>query len=159
MEAMHLAKPVIATSWSGNMSFMDHSNACLVGYKLVPVQASMWVYSERVLGKSAVWAEPNVGEAADWMRVLVEQPDVRTAIGRKAAEDMRCYQQEAQRARFVDELRAILKSEVLLGIGSRRRQVKRMRLKQCVQEEERRRRSWLRRVRPLVRRMVVWKGY
>jgi hypothetical protein len=33
---MALGKPVIATGWSGNMSFMNHTNACLVGYDLVP---------------------------------------------------------------------------------------------------------------------------
>ncbi len=159
MEAMSLGKPVIATGWSGNMSFMDHSNACLAAYSLVPVRGSTWVYSERVLGKSAVWAEPDVDDAADWMRVLVERPDVRAAIGRKAADDMRRYQQEAQRGVFIDELRAILDSELLFGIGRKRRKVRRMRLEQCVLEEGRPRRSWRSRVRSLLRKVVVWRGH
>jgi len=155
MEAMSLGKPVIATAWSGNMSFMDRSNACLVAYDLVPVRGSTWVYSERVLGERAVWAEPNVDDAAVWMRMLVERPDVRAAIGRKAAEDMRRYQEEAQRGRFIDELRAILDSEVLWGIGGKRRKARRMRLEQCVLEEGRLRRSWRHRVRSLVRKVVA----
>jgi glycosyltransferase involved in cell wall biosynthesis len=158
MEAMSLGKPVIATSWSGNMSYMDHSNACLVSCTLVPVRASTWVYSERVLGKSAVWAEPDIDDAADWMRALVERPNVRAAIGRKAAEDMRRYQQEAQRGAFIDGLRAILENEVLLGVGGKQRQAKRVRLEQCMLEEERRGRSWVRSLRSLVRRVRVWEG-
>src|SRR5438552_11448509 len=37
MEAMALGKPVIATGWSGNMTFMNHANSCLIGYRLIPV--------------------------------------------------------------------------------------------------------------------------
>lgn len=159
MEAMSLGKPVIATGWSGNMSFMDHSNACLAAYSLVPVRGSTWVYSEHMVGKSAVWAEPDVDDAADWMRVLVERPDVRVAIGCKAADDMRRYQQEAQRGVFIDELRAILDSELLFDIGRKRRKVRRTRLEQCVLEEERFRRSWRPRVRSLLRKVAVWRGH
>jgi glycosyltransferase involved in cell wall biosynthesis len=32
MEAMALGKPVIATAWSGNMSFMTDTDSCLIGY-------------------------------------------------------------------------------------------------------------------------------
>src|SRR6202011_739764 len=34
MEAMALGKPVIATGWSGNMTFMNQVNSCLVGFLL-----------------------------------------------------------------------------------------------------------------------------
>jgi len=33
MESMALGKPVIGTAWSGNMTFMNHANSCLVGYE------------------------------------------------------------------------------------------------------------------------------
>src|SRR5690349_8242958 len=36
-EAMRLGKPVIATAWSGNMTFMNRANSCLVRYRLVKV--------------------------------------------------------------------------------------------------------------------------
>ena len=68
MEAMLLGKPVIATSWSGNMSFMDHTNACLVRYKLIPVAGSLSVYKTNFLGSAANWAEPNIDDAASWMK-------------------------------------------------------------------------------------------
>ena len=47
MEAMALGKPVIATAWSGNMSFMNHTNSCLVGYELIPVRSKLRAYSHQ----------------------------------------------------------------------------------------------------------------
>jgi glycosyltransferase involved in cell wall biosynthesis len=107
MEAMTLGKPVIATAWSGNMSFMDHSNSCLVGYDLIPVSGTLSVYRKEYLGIEAVWADPNISEAAAWMKKLVDDEDVRLAIGQKAATDMARYQSNAREGRFIDELRAI----------------------------------------------------
>jgi glycosyltransferase involved in cell wall biosynthesis len=134
MEAMSLGKPVVATGWSGNMSFMDRSNSCLVTYELVPVRSSIHVYSEEVLGPRAVWANPDVSNAAEWMRVLVERPDVRAAIGHNARESMRRYQEEARQGLFVDELRLILESEVSWGVGEARRKARRDRLERSIAE-------------------------
>jgi len=39
MQAMALGKPVIATGWSGNMAYLRHAVACLVDYRLVPLDA------------------------------------------------------------------------------------------------------------------------
>ena len=128
MEAMALSKPVIATGWSGNMSFMDRSNACIVSYHLVPVRSSTYEYSKAVLGPNALWAEPDVTNAAEWMRALVERSDVRGAIGRQAGEGMRRYQEDARRGVFLDQLRSILESEVSWGIGRARRKARRDRL-------------------------------
>lgn len=136
MEAMALGKPVIATGWSGNMSFMDRSNACVVAYELVSVRSSTYVYTKKVLGPNAVWAEPDVSNAAEWMGVLVDRPDVRAAIGRKAKEAMTRYQEEAQQGLFLEQLRLILKSEVSWGIGQRRRTARRERLERSMAEAE-----------------------
>src|SRR6185369_6274208 len=72
MEAMALGKPVIATGWSGNMSFMNHTNGCLVGYDLVPVAqtATHRYYQREFLGADTVWAEPHIDEASAWMTKL-----------------------------------------------------------------------------------------
>ncbi|MCJ7531979.1 MAG: glycosyltransferase, partial [Anaerolineales bacterium] len=107
MEAMLLGKPVIATAWSGNMTFMDHSNSCLVGYRLIPVEGSIAAYDSSRLGPQAVWADPSVDEAAAWMRRLVDEPDLRAAIGRKASLDLARFQEEARRGHFIEELKAI----------------------------------------------------
>lgn len=111
MEAMSLGKPVIATSWSGNMSFMDETNSCLVGYELVPVEGSAEVYTERFLGTKAHWAEPSIDEAAAWMKRLVDDASLRACIGKKAADSMRTYQTRARRVGFVDELRGLWDGE------------------------------------------------
>lgn len=134
MEAMSLGKPVIATGWSGNMSFMDRANACVVSYDLVPVRGGSNVYSEQFLGPQAVWAEPDVTNAAEWMRTLVDRPAIRAAIGQNAREAMVRYQEEAQRGLFVDELRSILQSEVAWGVGERRRGERLGRLERSIAE-------------------------
>jgi hypothetical protein len=156
MEAMSLGKPVIATGWSGNMSFMDRSNSCLVAYELVPVRGSTYVYSEELLGARAVWADPDVTNAVDWMRVLVERPGVRAAIGRNARESMGRYQEDARRGLFLDELRLILESEVAWGIGEGRRKARRDRLERSIAEEVPQRTrfggAWIRRARSLARK-------
>lgn len=104
MEAMALGKPVIATAWSGNMSFMNHTNSCLVGYELIPVRADLSVYSQRNLGKSAYWAEPSIEHAAAWMQELTHNASLREDIGRRAAYSMARYQADAKKGQFLDEL-------------------------------------------------------
>lgn len=100
-EAMTLGKPVISTAWSGNMDYMTERNACLVGYSLVPVRGSTQpAYSRGNIGAGARWAEPDLDEAADWMRRLAEDADLRERIGKQAALDM----SERQRGISVSEL-------------------------------------------------------
>jgi len=152
MEAMSLGKPVIATGWSGNMSFMDRSNSCVVAYKLVPVRGRTYVYSEELLGPRAVWADPDVTNAAEWMRVLVERPEVRDTIGRNAGESMARYQEEAHRGLFLDELRLILESEVVWGIHEGRRKARRDRLERAIAEGEPDDSVWIRRARSLAKK-------
>lgn len=146
MEAMALGKPVVATGWSGNMSFMDRSNACLVSYDLVPVRSDVDVYRQDVLGPDAVWADPSLTNAAEWMRTLVERPDVLVSIGTRAQEAMRRYQEDAQRGSFVDQLRLMRESEVVWGIGIGKRSMRRARLEQAMAE----------RVVPTPRRPSIW---
>ncbi len=156
MEAMSLGKPVIATGWSGNMSFMDRSNSCLVAYGLIPVRARVNEYSQELLGPLAAWADPDVTNAAEWMRMLVERPDVRAAIGHNARESMGRYQEEARRGLFVDELRMILNSEVSWGIGQGKREARRDRIERSMAEAEpqatRSGSTWIRRAQSLAKK-------
>ncbi len=108
METMTLGKPVIATGWSGNMTFMNHTNSCLVNYKLVPVQGSVTAYDRRLIGKDALWAEPDIETAAAWMKRLVDDPNLRLRIGNKAANDMAVFQERAAQGQFIEELSNIL---------------------------------------------------
>ncbi|MBN1130217.1 MAG: glycosyltransferase family 4 protein [Chitinispirillaceae bacterium] len=86
MEAMLLEKTVIATGWSGNMDFMSDSNSCLIGYRLVPVRSP--TYRGMVGERTVSWAEPDIAEAAWWMRRLYDHPELRREKGRLARQDM-----------------------------------------------------------------------
>jgi glycosyltransferase involved in cell wall biosynthesis len=75
-EAMSLGKPAILTNWSGNTDYMTPDNSVGIGYQLVrvgqdhgPYKADQW------------WAEPDLDEAAGWMRRLVSEPTLGIEIG------------------------------------------------------------------------------
>jgi glycosyltransferase involved in cell wall biosynthesis len=74
-EAMLLGKPVIATAYSGNLDFCHTNNSCLVAYKEIPIKPEEYWYSE-----GQVWAEPDVRQAADYMKQLVDDADFRQRI-------------------------------------------------------------------------------
>lgn len=107
MEAMALGKPVIATGWSGNMSFMDHRSACLVNYNLVPVQGTIAEYSGWVDKARPVWAEPDLDQAVAWILRLAGNSGLRNQVGDRARERIAAFRERAVKAEFVDELQAI----------------------------------------------------
>ena len=90
-EAMALGKPVIGTSYSGNCDFMNAVNSCPLGYRLRPITAQDHVYQEAysdVYVEGAIWAEPDIGQAAQWMRLLASSEAIRRRIGDEAARTM-----------------------------------------------------------------------
>lgn len=84
-EAMQLGKPVVATGWSGNLDFMTRRNSALISCRLVPAKDPQGTYDH----VDQRWAEPDVEEAAVWLRRLAENPALRTAIGRQASTDIK----------------------------------------------------------------------
>jgi len=87
-EAMYLGKPVIATAYSGNMDFTTPENSCLVGYSMKRVAVGDHRHyrpAEVLYRPGLVWADPDVGLAARWMRLLYERPALRDEIGSRAA--------------------------------------------------------------------------
>ncbi len=91
-EAMAIGKPVIATSYSGNCDFMNAVNSCPLGYRLRPITAHDHEYQQaygEVYVEGAVWAEPDIGQAAQWMRLLAGNEAIRRRIGAEAARTMR----------------------------------------------------------------------
>ncbi|HTU53454.1 MAG TPA: glycosyltransferase [Acetobacteraceae bacterium] len=79
-EAMLLGKPVVATGWSGNLDFMDEQSAALVGYRLIPTIDPRGVYDV----PGALWAEPDIAEAARHLSRLADDPLARAALGARA---------------------------------------------------------------------------
>lgn len=84
LEAMSLGKPVVATAWSGNMDFTSESDACLVGFDLVPARGRHPCYHPAIAGEGQVWAEPRLAEAVAWMRALAGNAGLRADIGARA---------------------------------------------------------------------------
>lgn len=66
LEAMAHGIPVVATGWSGNMTFMTPENSKPVQYRLVPVNDVSGIYS------GSRWAEPDVAEAAAALQLLCD---------------------------------------------------------------------------------------
>ncbi|MGO9855754.1 MAG: glycosyltransferase family 4 protein [Acidimicrobiales bacterium] len=105
-EAMALGKPVIATSYSGNCDFMNAVNSCPLGYRLRAVTARDHDHQEAVgdvYVEGAVWAEPYIGQAAQWMRLLAGSEAIRKRIGVEAARTMREGFSETAVGRIAEE--------------------------------------------------------
>jgi glycosyltransferase involved in cell wall biosynthesis len=69
-EAMLMAKPVIATGYSGNLDFMNRNNSLLVDYELVEIKEDRPIYT-----RGNFWAEPYTKQAAAYMRDVYEHRD------------------------------------------------------------------------------------
>jgi glycosyltransferase involved in cell wall biosynthesis len=99
-EAMSLAKPVIATGWSGNMDFMDSGNSCPVAYDLVTLLRTYGVYEA-----GQQWAEPDVEHAAHLMRRIVDDASHRSRVAERARETIRTrFSPAAAGARYQQRL-------------------------------------------------------
>ena len=79
LESMSLGKPVIATAYSGNMDFMTAENSFPLPYRLVPLERDYGPYM-----RGAVWADPDLDEAARLMRLVVEHPEEGVTRGETA---------------------------------------------------------------------------
>ncbi|MGH9655742.1 MAG: glycosyltransferase, partial [Bryobacteraceae bacterium] len=110
-EAMYLAKPVIATNYSGNVDFTKPDNSCLVDYRLVPVQEGEYLFPE-----GQVWADPNLEQAAAYMRRLAEDREYANEIGSNAAAFIRRqHSARATGARYARRLKQITAARAMLA--------------------------------------------
>jgi len=83
-EAMYYGRPVIATGYSGNTDYLHADNGCVVDYTLVPVKPGEYPHCE-----GQVWADPDIDQAAYYMRTLVDQPSRAQALAAQAAKFIR----------------------------------------------------------------------
>lgn len=79
-EAMLRGLPAIATDWSGSVDFLTDETGMPVPCDLVPVDDPQGVYG----GEGMAWAEPDVEAAAEALRRLKEDPDLRVRLGKQA---------------------------------------------------------------------------
>lgn len=68
LEAMAHGVPVIATAWSGNLDYMDGSNAILVPARMIAVDDPAGIY------RRGVWADPDIEVAAAALQGLAADP-------------------------------------------------------------------------------------
>ncbi|MDN4523624.1 glycosyltransferase [Fictibacillus fluitans] len=88
-EAMCLGKPVIATNWSGNTDFMDAENSCCVSYSLIHVEKEWGPYQTYQM-----WADPDLDEAAFYMRKLFLEEKWYQQLKKKAIETFKEWSPE-----------------------------------------------------------------
>ncbi len=80
-EAMIGGTPVIATNWSSNTEFMDSTCACMVDYGFVQLEKDSNLYK-----KGSRWADPDISEAAEYMKRLYSDRVFYEGIQRNAKE-------------------------------------------------------------------------
>ena len=115
-EAMWLAKPVIATGYSGTLDYMTAENSYLVDYTLVPIGPGHEPYPA-----DGEWAEPDVEDAARHMRHVFDHPDEAALRGERAACDIRAsHAPEVAGRVMAQRLELLLESAGAGGLGSRR---------------------------------------
>ena len=107
LEAMHLGKPVVATGWSGNMTYMDHANSCPVRVSFVDTENTSVHYSPRALGIRSFWAEPDVAHAASLIRWLANDPAAYKRLSDRSRLAAFEYDRKANEAGWVDEITAL----------------------------------------------------
>ena len=108
MEAMSLGKPVIATGYSGNVTFMTEQNSLSVPYRLVEPAGDVPFFRPRFAGRNAAWAEPDLGAASDLMRRSAQDADLRRRLGERAASDIRSRQETAWAGHCFDQVAGLL---------------------------------------------------
>lgn len=120
MEAMLLGKLVIATGYSGNLTFMTQQNSMLVDYLLVEPVKTGWQYERRFSGPGAAWAEPDKNEAADAVRTAYSDVARRRSLAAAGRADILRRQETAWAApwlagleRFLDQYEVPLTRPVL----------------------------------------------
>ena len=103
MEAMALGKVVVATGYSGNMTFMTEQNSLPVAYRLVAPSNDRAFLSRRFAGVTASWAEPNMQHAVEMLR-SAKRPEVAAPLGLQASADIARRQETAWRGPGLDQM-------------------------------------------------------
>ena len=78
-DAMWLHTAVLSSCYSGNLDFMDGESAALIDVVMIAVENGEGAYPD-----GFQWADPDIGDAAAWMRRLVDEPTTRTQMIERA---------------------------------------------------------------------------
>lgn len=110
-ESMLLGTPVIATNWSANTEFMDGDTACMVDCRLVTLEKELPPFHA-----GCRWADPDIGQAAGYMRRLQEDNVFYQKLAARArahAQEVFCMERSSgrMRARLEEIYRELEKNE------------------------------------------------
>jgi glycosyltransferase involved in cell wall biosynthesis len=83
-EAMAWSKPVITTAYGGVTQFCTPENSFLVDWERGYVDETVGPYL-----KGLAWAEPDLDQAAAYLRAIVDDPQRAAAVGAQAGRDIR----------------------------------------------------------------------
>lgn len=108
MEAMSLGRPIVATGWSGNTDFMSTRDSVPIRYALVPVRSRHEAYAREASRPGQVWADPDLGHAAEELRALHASPERRRVLGAAAADAMESRRRALLSGGTFDRLEATL---------------------------------------------------
>ena len=115
LEAMRFGCPAVATGWSGNMTYMNHSNSALVRFSFRATDAGSMYYSPKSTGLHSFWAEPDVEHAAALLRWLEADRGALAAMSAAAERDAAEYNRRALQADFIDDIAALCARRHLLA--------------------------------------------
>ncbi len=76
-EAMWYGVPVIASGYSGNLEYMDETNSFLV-----PCKETLVKEADGPFQRGSVWGEPNIADAADLFRRVLDDREHARAVGK-----------------------------------------------------------------------------
>ena len=107
-EAMWLGTPTIATRYSGNVDFMDDSCALLVDAGRTNVTHGRGVYPE-----TAVWADPDLNQAAAMMRQIMSDGALRSSLAEQALIKMQTQVSPPETGRLIAGLLGLTTSTTM----------------------------------------------
>lgn len=106
LEFMSLGKPVVATGWSGTADHVTSSTGMPVSYRLVPVEG-LSIGSYRSVGSAGdQWAEPDIDDAAEKLRALRSNPELRADLGTRARAAVEQLRKRSSESAVFDDLLA-----------------------------------------------------
>ncbi len=97
-EAFLAGVPALATGWSGNLAFMAATPDLLISHGLVDVKDPYGIY--RAPGQQ--WAEPDIEDAAQKLRLLAKDPGLRRELASKGKAAVEAFSLSWRREALLD---------------------------------------------------------